>query len=211
MALETTLEKSQYRMSGGDRRQQIVRVAIDLFSRKGFRGTTTKEIAEQAGVSEAIIFRHFATKRDLYSAIIDYKASECAELILKAFEEAAWRKDDRAVFRGMAYSILELHRQDPTLMRLLLYSGLEGHELSTMFFQTHVKRTTKFVTDYIKQRVADRAFRRVDPSVTARAFFSMINHHAMVRAIFSNAILEISSEKAADAFVSVFLEGVLRR
>jgi len=208
---EVFLERPQSRMSGEDRRQQIVRVAIDLFSRKGFRGTTTKEIAEQAGVSEAIIFRHFATKRDLYSAILDYKAAECAELILKALEEAAGRKDDRAVFRGLAFTLLELHRQDPTLMRLLLYSGLEGHELSTMFFETHVKKTRKFVADYIKQRIADKAFRRIDPKVAASAFFSMINHYAMAREIFKSAALEISSEKAADAFVQIFLEGLLSR
>src|SRR5205085_192912 len=58
------------RMSAEDRRNQIVEIAAELFSQKGFRGTTTKEIAERAGVSEAIIFRHFATKDDLYAAIL---------------------------------------------------------------------------------------------------------------------------------------------
>src|SRR3954470_3888140 len=66
------------RMAAGDRRLQIVKVAMRLFSERGFRGTTTKEIAQAAGVSEAIIFRHFATKEDLYTAIIDYKG--CAGL-----------------------------------------------------------------------------------------------------------------------------------
>ncbi|MBO0800867.1 MAG: helix-turn-helix transcriptional regulator, partial [Blastocatellia bacterium] len=50
------------RMAAEDRRQQILEVAVKLFSQKGFRGTTTKEIALAAGVNEAIIFRHFATK-----------------------------------------------------------------------------------------------------------------------------------------------------
>jgi len=48
-------------MSGEDRRRQLIEVAIDLFSRRGFSGTTTREIALAAGVTEAIIFRHFAT------------------------------------------------------------------------------------------------------------------------------------------------------
>ena len=61
-------------MAGEDRRRQIVDVAMRLFSERGFRGTTTKEIATAAGVSEAIIFRHFATKEELYTAIIDHKA-----------------------------------------------------------------------------------------------------------------------------------------
>ncbi|HYW70404.1 MAG TPA: helix-turn-helix domain-containing protein, partial [Pyrinomonadaceae bacterium] len=62
------------RMTGEDRRLQILRVAMRLFSQRGFRGTTTKEIALTAGVSEAMVFRHFATKEELYSAILDHKA-----------------------------------------------------------------------------------------------------------------------------------------
>ena len=45
------------RLRADDRRRQIVDVAARLFSKKGFSGTTTKEIADSAGVSEAIIFR----------------------------------------------------------------------------------------------------------------------------------------------------------
>lgn len=59
-------------MSGEDRRRQLIEIAIDLFSKKGFGGTTTREIALAAGVTEAIIFRHFATKQDLYAAILDH-------------------------------------------------------------------------------------------------------------------------------------------
>src|SRR5205807_1836166 len=62
------------RMAGGERRLQILRVAMRIFSQRGFRGTTTKEIAMAAGVSEAMVFRHFATKEELYSAILDRKA-----------------------------------------------------------------------------------------------------------------------------------------
>src|SRR5213080_2118089 len=61
-------------MAGDERRLQILKVAMRLFSQRGFRGTTTKEIAQAAGVSEAMVFRHFATKKELYSAILDHKA-----------------------------------------------------------------------------------------------------------------------------------------
>ncbi|MDP6778629.1 MAG: helix-turn-helix domain-containing protein, partial [Candidatus Latescibacteria bacterium] len=60
------------RLSQEERRTQIIEVAMDLFARKGFKGATTRAIAEAAGVSEAIIFRHFATKEDLYDAIIEH-------------------------------------------------------------------------------------------------------------------------------------------
>src|SRR5499427_8977138 len=62
--------------SGSVVRQQILETAITLFAQRGFRGTTTKEIALAAGVNEVTIFRHFATKQELYSAILDVKSRE---------------------------------------------------------------------------------------------------------------------------------------
>src|SRR5687767_6461215 len=69
MASPALLQKTQpTRMRAATRRNQIVAVAAELFASRGFSGTTTKEIAEGAGVSEAIIFRHFASKDQLYAA-----------------------------------------------------------------------------------------------------------------------------------------------
>src|SRR5204863_8621227 len=95
------------RMAGEERRLQILKVAMRLFSQRGFRGTTTKEIAQAAGVSEAMVFRHFATKKELYSAILDHKACLHDDLDpLQKVAEAIRRKDDRAVFEGMALDAL---------------------------------------------------------------------------------------------------------
>src|SRR5437016_9649649 len=86
------------RMAGDERRLQILKVAMRLFSQHGFRGTTTKEIAQAAGVSEAMVFRHFATKEELYSAILNHKACLHDDLDpLQKVAEAIRRKDDRAV------------------------------------------------------------------------------------------------------------------
>jgi len=50
------------RLKAGERREQIIQAAVELFSRRGFRGTTTREIAEAVGISEAGLFKYFATK-----------------------------------------------------------------------------------------------------------------------------------------------------
>ena len=60
------------RLDSEARRRRIVEAALPLFARKGFAGTTTKEIAEAAEVSEALLFKHFPTKAALYSAIQDF-------------------------------------------------------------------------------------------------------------------------------------------
>ena len=71
-----------------------------------------------AGVNEAIIFRHFATKSELYTAIMDQKAKSPAVQALRTkFEEAITAGDDRRVFESLAFTMLEFHEQDDMAMR----------------------------------------------------------------------------------------------
>lgn len=60
------------RLTGEERREAIIEAAIPLFAEKGYRAVTTKEIAEAAAVSEALLYRHFDGKKAIYEAI------ECA-------------------------------------------------------------------------------------------------------------------------------------
>src|ERR1700739_4144414 len=58
------------RLDSDERRKAIVRAAVPLFARKGFAGTTTRELAEAAGISEALLFRYFPSKQMLYQEIL---------------------------------------------------------------------------------------------------------------------------------------------
>lgn len=198
-------------MAGEERRLQIVRVAIKLFSQRGFRGTTTKEIAQAAGVSEAIIFRHFATKQELYSAILDHKA--CVEGLIdprSVVADAVKRKDDRAVFEGLAGAILQHHEHDLEFHRLLLYSALEGHELAQMFWDRNVRQMYEFLSTYIRARQRDGAMREVDPLIVVRAFVGMVIHHSLNNTLWDPArrLLDVTNESAAREFAEILLKGI---
>ena len=196
------------RMSGEDRKQQIVDVATELFSQKGFRGTTTKEIADQAGVSEAIIFRHFPTKKELYSAILNYKLLQTAEWIEAKLIEIILRKDDYAYFNTLAYEILEIHKKDQTMIRLLTYCALEHHEMAEMFYKMTLKHMRKHLHDYITQRIVDGVFKKVNSSVAARAFIGMVFHHAQIRTFYGKNDIGISNMKYAQIITELFLGGM---
>src|SRR5436190_19433217 len=58
------------RLDSDERHKAIVTAAVPLFARKGFAGTTTRELAEAAGISEALLFRHFPSKQLLYREIL---------------------------------------------------------------------------------------------------------------------------------------------
>jgi AcrR family transcriptional regulator len=199
------------RMAGEERRLQILAVAVSLFSQKGFRGTTTKEIAQAAGVSEAMVFRHFATKQELYSAILDHKA--CASGRFDPSETAAdpmERKDDRAVFESLALGALNHHEEDPQFQRLLLYSALEKHELSQMFFDQIVRHVYDFLGGYIRDRQRDRAFIEIDPAIVVRCFIGMVMHHSLNNNLWDpdRRLLNISNEDAAKLFTEILLKGI---
>ena len=199
------------RMAGEERRLQILAVAVSLFSQKGFRGTTTKEIATAAGVSEAMLFRHFATKQELYSAIRDHKA--CASGRFDPAETAAEpmeRKDDRAVFESLAFGALNHHEHDPQFQRLLLYSALEKHELAQMFFDQIVRHVYDFLGSYIRERQRDGAFIEIDPAIVVRCFIGMVMHHSLNNNLWDpdRRLLNLSNEDAAKHFTDLLLKGI---
>jgi AcrR family transcriptional regulator len=200
------------RMAGEERRQQILRVAISLFAKKGFRGTTTKEIAQAVGVSEAMVFRHFATKEELYSAILDHKACASGGLdnICNEVAHAVQSKDDRAVFEGLALTLLRHHEEDTEFMRLLSHAALEGHELTQMFWERNVLQMYEFLGAYIRERQREGALREMEPKIAVRAFLGMLIHHSVNNSLWDpkRTVLDISNEEAAREFTDILLKGI---
>ena len=63
------------------------------------------------------------------------------------------------------------------------------------------------VRAYIKQRIADGAFRQIDPLASSRVFLGMVAHHAQIAALYQYDDVKISNRQMADYFVEVFLDG----
>jgi AcrR family transcriptional regulator len=202
-------------MKGDKRREQILQTAVDLFSQRGFKGTTTKEIARAAGVSEAMVFRHFATKDELYGAILDNKNCsdgvhrfpwEANEKLSRAIEQ----RDDFAVFYNIALDALDKHQADVGFMRLLFYSALEEHMLAERFFHDFIEKVYEFIGSYISQRQKDGAFREMNPRIAVRSFIGMLIHHSLNNILWDKqrVILNISNEEAAKNFAEILLGGI---
>ena len=202
-------------MSGDKRREQILQTAFDLFSRRGFSGTTTKDIAKAAGVSEAMVFKHFSSKDELYGALIEAKTCnegfrrypwEENEKVIAAMEA----KDDVGVFYHFALKALNKHQEDIAFMRMIFYSALEGHEIAERFFKDFVGEIYNFLGGYIKKRQKDKVFRKVEPRIVVRAFMGMMIHHSLNNILWDKkrTLLDIPNEEAAKNFAEIILRGV---
>ena len=199
----------QTRMSGEDRRRQLIEVAIDLFSRRGFAGTTTKEIAAAAGVTEAIIFRHFATKQDFYKAILDYKCQgEGAGGWLAELQKFMDADDDEGLFRFLLSTIIGFYRDEPQFERLLLHAALEGHELAIMHHnQLKLPIGAKF-KEYIVRRQQQGALRHCDPAIVLFTLAGIPQFYAMQKYIHQNGEMPFSDEQVVDTFLLILMNGL---
>src|SRR5512146_2277195 len=91
------------RLTHEARSTHVIEAAIRLFAEKGFQGTKTKDIAEAAGINEALIFRDFQSKDKLYCAILDYASSRInTGAWIEELTPHAERGEDSALFLGLA-------------------------------------------------------------------------------------------------------------
>jgi AcrR family transcriptional regulator len=195
------------RMSGVGRQQQILEGATRLFAQKGFRGTTTREIAQRLGISEALMFKYFPTKEQLFRAIIQKRVNGSEEMLFP--REAMSAKDDRQVFRSIASYLIRKNTEDPTFMRLVLFSALENHDLSRIFLENNALQNTRVLAEYIRQRIKEKAFKKVSPFLAARAFIGMILHYIQSLEIYDmKKFFRFSQKKVVDTFVDAFLDGL---
>ena len=195
------------KMTAAERRAQIINVSKQLFSQKGFNGTTTKEIAQASGISEAMIFCHFASKEDLYTAIIDQRIQEVGDALS---DEALQAQDDERVFGELARFILDKTAENPTMLRLMYFSALEGHQLSDIFYANHeIKKVMKLV-DYIHLRISAGAFRNLDPFLVARAFTGMFYTYVTAQHLFDAGRYypKATHDEVIKNFLSIFLNGI---
>jgi len=195
-------------MKAGERRQEIIRAAMEVFARNGFGGSTTRKIAENAGISEAMIYSHFRNKQDLYTAIIDEKLQESEPLYYPL--DAMRNKDDPRVFTTIVSNYLRRHSEDTTFLRLLLFSGLEGHELASMFVAGPVRKFFEFLADYIRERIEEGVFKPVNPEITSRCLLGMVHYFVLLREILGDDTLKpIDQTEAIETIVKIFCEGIL--
>ncbi len=164
-------------------------------------------MAQAIGVSETTIFKHFASKEELYAAIIEAKTH--TEEILGSVTPVASQQDDAGLLRALAREMIARVQRDPTLMRLLLFSALEGHSLSELFFRSRVQRIDEFLGRYIADRVAAGAFRPVDPTQAAWNFIGMVTHHILLHELFGQKPPpHLTIDQIIDQMVTLFLQGV---
>jgi AcrR family transcriptional regulator len=197
----------QVRVSAPHRKRQILTVATRLFARQGFSGTTTRQIAESAGVNEALVFRHFPSKEDLYWDVLEAKIQEAAPVVRIA--ETLASSPGLDVFERIAFEILERRAKDDTLSRLMLFSGLEDHKLARRFFGTYIADYYDRLAHHIERLMQAGDLRTTDPLLAARAFLGMVVYHSWIQDVFGGKhFYSYPLNEASHTLAEIWLQGM---
>ena len=197
-----------HRLHASDRRQQLLEAALDLFAQKGFEGATTKEIAAAAGVTEAIVFRHFPNKQALHTAVLAYKhQSPAAQAFFAETQALIDRNDDVGLCRAIIRIVIENYRRDARYQRLLLFAALEGNESALAYHRQQSLPFYELLCQYIERRQREGAIRPGPPGMVLCAAAGMATQYAMMTELFGFETPE-SLEEVTRAFTEIVANGI---
>jgi AcrR family transcriptional regulator len=154
-----------------DRREDILQASLHLFAERGFHGTSMRDIARAANITEGLIYHYFASKRDLFRAIIE----EYSFLpLLRTLPDLAQQLDLRALLVVLARGFFDVLRQNTKLTRLLLQEVQVFPEEKEAFFADAVGESIAELASILDARMSDKARAHVDPEVASRLFFNAL-------------------------------------
>jgi len=173
------------RLDSDERRKAIVAAAVPLFAHKGFAGTTTKELAEAAGISEALLFRHFPSKKLLYGEILRLGCEGDPALErLATLEPSSATLIHMTTFMVRYFLLGGADRVElDTRLRLVLHSFLEDGEYARELFDTIFERVHPLFVASIDAAIAAGDL-KLEPIASPNRFW--FGHHvaAMVAFVF---------------------------
>ncbi len=187
----------------------IVQTAIGMFAQQGFRGTRVKDIAERMGTSDALIFQHFPTKRELYNAILDEISTRRHFKDVEELLYYAPSYDLEDVLTRLSLWFLRQSPAEEALLRLILYAALERDEVLEELVEEHFQRIVDYVAHEVTEGQNSGRFRAGDPSVYARDFFAGLFGLAVMAQIIQQRDSRLNDpETLARNHVQLYLRGL---
>jgi AcrR family transcriptional regulator len=209
MGMETNelpISHSRTRLTAGDRRGRILAAATELFAEQGFHGTSTRDLARRAGVSEGLVFRHFPTKDALVRSILDEVGFSQR---IEALEQNLETMPPRLALTSIAEHLLTNLCDHPEVFRVVFFGLTETPHLAGEFYQNYLSRLLALET-----RIFERAFTgsgaslpaaAVDPRVVARSFHGSLMFYNLAGAIVRVEPLPEDPKALAASIVNTYL------
>lgn len=191
---------------GETTRLAIEDAAIELFMEQGYHATSMRQIAERAGLALGGIYNHFASKEEIFEAIVVDKHPY--RIILPLVMEAPGETAEEFLRNAFKITVTELGN-DPVYIKLMMIEMVEfsGRHGASMF-----KEIAPKVLPVFEQILKVRRELRIDnPAMFLRSFFGMIISYFITELITANSVIsKLMPKNAADTYIEIYLHGILK-
>ena len=196
-------------MSKNNTKQRILDAALELISERGYNGTTTREIAKEAGVTEITLFRHFGTKENLFEELLK-RFSFLPEL--RSLLPEIRRLPYEAALVQVGVRFLEALNKRKKFVRIMISEITvypdKVKEVYYRFIEEIIQTLAVLFVELQKQEV----LRELSGDIAARAFLGMFFSYFHIEEIIrGNVISQKEKEKIVTEFVNIFVHGTLKK
>ena len=195
-----------------ERRDSIIKAACPLFAKEGFRGVTTKKLATEARISEALLYQHFPSKEAIYEEVLDMVSSFPDHLSEAISQRPASTKTLVSLLHLLCYSVIHSPFEAESkglITRMMLQSLLDDGEFAASFIERNIQSRLPHISACIEK--ADQAGETIETNTPPETRF-WLAHHALVCmkhiSIPGNNIVDYKQTK--DELLISSLEFILR-
>lgn len=200
--------EEEVRAPGRGSKERISAAALALFAERGFDGTTTKAIAERAGVNEVTIFRTFGSKDALFRQV----AREMLPLHrIKAGEDFRIEGGAEDVLVQNARLVLGILKENRHIFMILVGELWRHPELKEEVGLEMLEQAVDFLAAQMGLMIEDGRLREVDPYVAARSWMGMIQSHFLLNYLLGAGTLDPDAEeRLLRGWADIFVKGAGR-
>lgn len=195
----------------GEAKRLLLDAARELFARQDYRGTTTREIAEAAGVTEYLLFRHFGSKAGLFREALVLPFTNFVDDFGKTWQAVVpeeTEEDELAKqFVGQLYDVLVQHQG--LLLTLIASDGLSEEEIDSAGI-ADIRRALTVLGQISAEGMSIRGMRSSQPDLPAHSTVAMIVGMVALRSTFYGSEPP-PREAIVDELVQATLHGFLHR
>lgn len=188
--------------------ERLIEAAVQLFSRQGYRGTTTRQIAKLANVNETSLFRHFAHKQDLFWTALESRLKRLRiprELRIGLLQE----HPPETVLPLIVEFLVVTTMYQPELARLVWVSLLELRPDAEHVYRLQIEPIFRPINEYIQHCAASGSLRSSDSSLTTIALVAtVLAHQGMHPMLGSKGQTYATADEAVRAYSRFWLDAL---
>ena len=204
--------KGYFRMKefNSDTGQKLLAATLKMISLKGYLGTTTREIASAAGVTEVTLFRHFGSKENLFEEMLN-RYSFLPELreLLPELENNSFDYKNGLIIIGTRF--IETLKERKSLVRIMTCEIQVYPEKIKVVHSRFIDEMINLLADYFSIRQKKGILRKFQSEIAARAFLGIIFSFFHIEEIVKGRDMgKNEMKRTINEFVNIFTDGTLR-